>query len=93
MNNLLVWFKKWKIKFKSVKSAERCLTNQRSNPVINLNLKLNDEPFPWKTKYKYLDIHLDSKLSRWQRITEILDRANRYVGSFKLNFRLGKAPC
>lgn len=39
-------------------------------PDSNINIKLNDEPIPWQTHYKYPGILLDYKLSWCKDITE-----------------------
>lgn len=45
-------------------------------------IKLNDEPVTWNTDYKYLGIHLDSKLSWCKHNTKTLCHINSAVGFF-----------
>lgn len=47
-------------------------------PNASLNFKIS-KPISWKTQYKYLRIHLDSKLSWCKYITQSLDRAESGV--------------
>lgn len=65
--------KKCRIKVVNAKGAAIFFTNTRFTPDANLNFKLYDQPIPWKSDYKYLGIHLDSKLTWVKHITETLN--------------------
>lgn len=65
----------------NVKSAAIFFTNKRFTPDANLNFKFNNENIPSKTDYKYLPIHLDSKLSWFKHVSETLRRSNCAAGS------------
>ena len=54
------WLKKWRIKVNSAKSAAIFFTRKNFTP--NANFLLNNQVIPWETSYKYLRLHLDSKL-------------------------------
>ena len=73
------WLKKWRITVNSSKSAAIFFTNQNFTP--NNNLILNNEPIPWETSYKYLGMHLDSKLMWQKHISESLDKAEKAMYS------------
>lgn len=63
LNNISVWLKKiGKLKLTVPKVLSFSSTNQHFIPDANLTFKLNDELIISKIEYKYLDIHLDSKL-------------------------------
>lgn len=42
---------------------------------------LNNEPIPWEHNYKYLGLHLDSKLTWCLHIQKTLEKANRALGA------------
>ena len=75
----LDWLKKWRIKVNSAKSAAIFFTRKNYTP--NANLLLNNQAILWETSYKYLGLHLDSKLQWHKHITEKLSKAKRATGS------------
>ena len=73
------WLTKWRIKVNSAKSAAIFFT--RKNITSDANFLLNNQTIPWEASYKYLGLHVDSKLQWHKLITETLSKAKRATGS------------
>ena len=55
------------------------------------NLILNNEPIPWGTSYKYLGMHLDSKLMWQKHMMKFLDKIEKAI--FNFDFILAYKSC
>lgn len=77
-----IWFRKRRIKVNTEKSAAMIFANKII--ASDTNISLNGDNIPYITKYKYLWMYLDSKLTWARPITDILTKSTKVQGSSNL---------
>lgn len=75
------WLKKWRIKVNADKSNAICFRKRRKMPsVVPPEVRLDDEPIPWKPVVKYLGVTLDAKLRFKQHVDKKVTEATAIGG-------------
>jgi hypothetical protein len=83
-NSLQTWFEKWRIRRNENKSCSITFTlRKRSTPDVTIN----DIQIPRKTEIKYLEMNIDSKLTRKQHIAKKRKKSQHHHQTMKLATR------